>query len=138
MQHTNRTLDDLEGYLHAVALCYFEPGQLDGVWIRWAPWRGTHGGRLAAYHPDTRTIRICKRLAWAWVPDWYVCFVVFHEALHHVHGRAPRATKGRDRWHTEAFRAAERQFFWFGRVAQWEAEHGGLLACEPPPGVANG
>lgn len=129
----SRTTADLQEYLEAVELCYFEPGALDGVSIEWARWRGNLAGRLGAYHPHAKVIRICKRLAHAWIPDWYVLFVVYHEALHHLHGRGPRGLK--DRWHHEAFRAAERQFFWFGRAMQWEAENAERLACEPPPGT---
>lgn len=128
-----RTTEDLQDYLHAVDLCYLG-GAVEGVSIGWSRWRkGGWAGRLGYYNPDKKAIRLCKRLAWDWVPDFYVLHVVHHEALHHVIGRGPRGLK--DRWHTEEFRAAEAKFHWLGKALIWEADNAARLACDPPKGV---
>lgn len=113
---------DLDEILRELVARYFvgcEP-----VTITW----GRHGAssrrarlrtiRMGAYLYDQRVIRIHPALDQAWVPRFFVAWVVFHELLHHV-TPAPEVG-GRRCHHTPAFRAREATFHDRDRALEWE------------------
>lgn len=71
---------------------------------------------------DDRVIRIHPLLDRAFVPVWFVEYVVYHEMCHAV--VADKFTPaGRRKVHHEKFFARERQFHWFRRAKTWEQEN---------------
>lgn len=71
---------------------------------------------------DDRVIRIHPLLDRAFVPSWFLEYVVYHEMCHAV---VPDLIdeKGRRVIHHERFYAKEREFHWFRRAKQWEDEN---------------
>lgn len=80
--------------------------------------------KLGTYSATERLIRIHPVLDRAWVPRYFVSFVVYHEMLHHV---IPASQGVRRRLHPPAFQARERAFRDFDRATAWEREHIGRL-----------
>ncbi len=74
--------------------------------------------RMGAYLYDERLIRIHPALDQAWVPRFFVAWVVFHELSHHV-TPAPEVG-GRRCHHTPDFRAREATFHDRDRALEWE------------------
>lgn len=71
---------------------------------------------------EDRMIRIHPLLDRAFVPTWFLEYVVYHEMCHAVvRDRYTRA--GRRIVHHEKFFARERQFHWFKRAKTWEDEN---------------
>ena len=98
-------------------------GLLDGVGITWgrrAPRRARRARtiRMGTYSLDERIIRIHPKLDQAWVPRFFVRFIVFHEMLHHV--EPARETAARTEFHTPAFRAREQAYPDYARSIAWE------------------
>lgn len=86
--------------------------------------------KLGSYSADSRLIRIHPALDQAFVPRFFVEWIVFHEMLHHVHGISRR--KGKRCVHTERFCEDERRFPEFERARAWErANLDRLLAWRP-------
>jgi hypothetical protein len=81
--------------------------------------------KLGSYSAIERLIRIHPSLDRAWVPRYFVEFVVYHEMLHHVipASRGP----GRSLLHPPEFRERERQFRHYERAVAWERAHIGRL-----------
>jgi len=74
--------------------------------------------RLGVYRYDERAIRIHPCLDAAWVPRYFVAWVVFHELMHHV---APGLEAGGRRLHHhEDFRALEARFPEREMALAWE------------------
>ncbi|MFO0678952.1 MAG: hypothetical protein U0169_20660 [Polyangiaceae bacterium] len=78
-----------------------------------------HSMKLGSYTAAERLIRIHPSLDRAWVPRYFVAFVIFHEMLHHVIPATP-GPDGRSNLHPEAFRARERTFRHYERARVWE------------------
>lgn len=78
--------------------------------------------RLGSYNESENVIRIHPALDQAFVPQYFVASVVFHEMLHEVHG-AEEVSEGRRAVHTPAFLADERRFEHFERAQAWEKKH---------------
>lgn len=74
--------------------------------------------RLGTYLYDARVIRIHRALDRAWVPRYFVAWVVFHELLHHVTPAPVRG--GRQCHHGPEFRAREAAFHDRERAMEWE------------------
>lgn len=71
---------------------------------------------------EDRMIRIHPLLDRAFVPTWFLEYVVYHEMLHAVvKDRVDR--NGRRLVHHEKFLAREREFHWFRRAKAWEEEN---------------
>ena len=86
--------------------------------------------KLGSYSADSRLIRIHPALDQAFVPRYFVKWIVFHEMLHHVHGISRRG--GKRCVHTERFCEDERRFPAFERARAWERAHlDRLLAWRP-------
>jgi hypothetical protein len=83
--------------------------------------RGSRSIRFGSYDFDQGLIRIHPALDQAWVPDFFVEFVVFHELLHAVF--PPEVVGGRREIHTTAFREWEATYPRFDEAMEWEAEN---------------
>lgn len=77
--------------------------------------------RLGTYTHDSHLIRIHRALDQPSVPRWFVSFVVFHEALHHV--VPPVSHASRMDYHPPAFRRRERLHPDYARAVEWENTH---------------
>ncbi|MFK7985336.1 MAG: hypothetical protein AB8I08_04830 [Sandaracinaceae bacterium] len=77
--------------------------------------------RLGTYTHDAHLIRIHRALDQPSVPRWFVSFVVFHEALHHV--VPPVSSTSRVDYHPPAFRRRERLHPDYQRAVEWENAH---------------
>lgn len=108
------------------------PGELAGVGITW----GRHGApgpgrrrkrtiRLGTYTHDERLIRVHPVLDQAWVPRFFVEYIVFHEMLHHV--EPAREEEARTVFHTPEFRRRERAYPDYERALEWERANIGKL-----------
>ena len=98
------------------------------TWGRASP-RRSEGERrtikLGSYSAVERLIRIHPVLDRAWVPRYFVEYIVFHEMLHHV---IPTSrVNGRAVLHPPEFREREREYPVFERCMAWEREHIGRL-----------
>ena len=71
---------------------------------------------------DDRVIRIHPLLDRAFIPRWFLEYVIYHEMCHAV--VPDRYTRdGRRIVHHDAFFAKERRFHWFKRAKKWEEEN---------------
>jgi hypothetical protein len=73
---------------------------------------------MGSYAVEDKFIRIHRALDRAFVPRFFVEWVVYHEMLHQVH--TPRKVKGRRCFHPEAFLADEALFDQYDRAREWE------------------
>ncbi len=71
---------------------------------------------------DDRIIRIHPLLDRAFVPTWFLEYVIYHEMCHAV-VRDEFDASGRRIVHHEKFYARERRFHWFRRAKTWEEEN---------------
>lgn len=93
--------------------------------IRWARMsrglgrrRRRHSIKLGSYCGRDLLIRVHPVLDAAWVPSFFVEYIVYHEMLHHV---IPMPVEnGRRRLHGPDFRARERQFHAYDAAIAWE------------------
>ena len=71
---------------------------------------------------EDRVIRIHPLLDQAFVPHWYLKYVLFHEMLHSV---VPDKVlrSGRRQVHTEEFNRREREFHSYYRARRWEEQN---------------
>lgn len=77
--------------------------------------------KLGSYSAVERLIRIHPVLDRAWVPRYFVTFIVYHEMLHHV---IPADLKGGRRLlHPPAFLEREALFRDYERALAWERAH---------------
>lgn len=77
--------------------------------------------KLGTYCADQKLIRIHPALDQAWVPRYFVEYVVYHEMLHHMLPMPMR--DGRRQLHTAAFFEAEKGFRHYARAMEWEQQH---------------
>jgi len=126
---TQGTAHDLYVIFHLVNDKYFGGG-VDALitWGRWGRVRGSAVGqaprrsiKLGSYSATERLIRVHPALDKAWVPRYFVAYIIYHEMLHHVipssHG------SGRRMIHPPTFLARERLFRDFERAIAWERAH---------------
>ncbi|MBI5516144.1 MAG: hypothetical protein HY909_20335 [Deltaproteobacteria bacterium] len=74
--------------------------------------------RMGTYYLDEALIRIHPALDQAWVPLYFLEWVLYHELLHHV---VPMPViNGRRCYHTEEFRTRELAFEDYTRARDWE------------------
>jgi predicted SprT family Zn-dependent metalloprotease len=103
---------------------YFR-NQLRGYTIMWGRKRKQRPREYMIFgtiYEEDRVIRIHPLLDRAFVPSWFLEYVVYHEMCHAV---VPDEfdERGRRIVHHEKFYARERQFHWFRRAKQWEDEN---------------
>jgi hypothetical protein len=81
--------------------------------------------KLGSYSAFDRMIRVHPALDRAWVPRYFVAYIVYHEMLHHV---VPGSRGlGRVNLHPPEFKEREKQFRYFERALEWERRHVGRL-----------
>lgn len=71
---------------------------------------------------EDRVIRIHPLLDQAFVPRWYLKYVLYHEMLHSV-VRDKTLRGGRRRVHTEEFNRRERAYRNYQRARRWEEQN---------------
>lgn len=77
--------------------------------------------KLGSYTARDKLIRVHPALDAAFVPRFFVEYIVYHEMLHHV--LPPRRTGKRRSLHGPEFQARERDFEQFEAALQWEREN---------------
>jgi hypothetical protein len=119
---------DLYAILQDVNARYFD-GQVN-LMITWSSTRRTRGGRranprktikLGSYTPVDRLVRVHPSLDRAWVPRYFVAYVVYHEMLHHV--MPGTRASGPRKLHPPEFVAREKEFRHYERAIAWEKAH---------------
>ncbi|MBI4819814.1 MAG: hypothetical protein HY791_26305 [Deltaproteobacteria bacterium] len=112
---------DLARILDRVNREYFE-GKINAQ-ITWsnAP-RGKRRATitLGTYAHELRLIRVHPALDQPFVPEYFLEYVVFHEALHQVH---PQTEADRRDVHSESFMADERRFRRYHEAKAWETRN---------------
>ncbi len=102
---------------------YFE-NKIDAV-ITWGQRNGTPRRRnsikMGSYAVEDRLIRIHRSLDRAFVPKFFVAWIVFHEMLHQVHDI--RVKNGRREFHSKEFMADEAMFEHYDEAKRWERSH---------------
>ena len=102
---------------------YFE-GKIDAA-ITWGPRTGRPRRRnsikMGSYSVEDRLIRIHRSLDRAFVPRFFVEWIVFHEMLHQVHDI--KVKNGRREFHTKQFLADEASFEHYHEARAWERRH---------------
>jgi hypothetical protein len=89
------------------------------TWGRMPELRRRRSIRFGSYYPREDLIRIHPFLDQAFVPAYFVRYIVFHEMLHAYLGMEESAS-GRQRIHTAAFKRLERAFPDYARAAAWQ------------------
>jgi hypothetical protein len=77
--------------------------------------------KMGSYSVEDRLIRIHRSLDRAFVPRFFVAWIVFHEMLHQVHDI--RVKNGRREFHSKAFLADEAGFELYEQAKIWERRH---------------
>ncbi len=77
--------------------------------------------KMGSYSVEDRLIRIHRSLDRAFVPRFFVAWIVFHEMLHQVHDI--RVKNGRREFHSKAFMADEALYEQFDQAKMWERRH---------------
>src|SRR5687768_15636408 len=103
---------------------YFD-NRLTGYVIQWGRKRRHRPKNYIVFgtiQEEDRMIRIHPLLDQAFVPTWFIEYVVYHEMLHAV---VPDEydDKGRRKVHHAKFLELERRFWWFKRAKAWEEEN---------------
>ncbi|NJM90802.1 MAG: hypothetical protein HC863_00455 [Myxococcales bacterium] len=114
---------DLRAVFDRLNARYFD-NQIDAA-ITWGARTGRTRRRtsikMGSYAVEDRLIRIHRSLDRAFVPAFFVDWIVFHEMLHQVHDI--QVKNGRREFHSKAFLAAETQFERYEEARRWEREH---------------
>lgn len=74
--------------------------------------------KMGSYAVEDRLIRIHRALDRAFVPQFFVAWIVFHEMLHQVHDI--RVKNGRREFHSKEFLADEASFELYEEARMWE------------------
>ncbi len=77
--------------------------------------------KMGSYSIEDRSIRIHRSLDRAYVPRFFVEWIVYHEMLHQVH-EAP-IVNGRRQFHSKAFLEDEAAFEHYALARLWERDH---------------
>jgi hypothetical protein len=114
---------DLRAIFDELNLRYFE-GRIDAA-ITWGARSGRPRRRnsikMGSYSVEDRLIRIHRSLDRAFVPRFFVAWIVFHEMLHQVHDI--RVKNGRREFHSKEFMADEAGFELYEEAKLWERRH---------------
>jgi len=118
---------DLHEVMDEVAARWFPEGVGDAR-ITWGKRPGRRRGRrrrqsirLGTYTHDQKLVRIHPALDQAFVPRYFVSFVVFHELLHHV--VPAREIGGRLDHHPPEFKVREQSHPDYARAIAWEEKN---------------
>jgi predicted metal-dependent hydrolase len=116
---------DLAAIFRAVNQHYFD-NRVD-IHITWGrdararPRGARRSIKLGSYTSRERLVRVHPALDAAFVPRFFVEYIVYHEMLHHV--LPPKTQRGRRDLHGPTFKARERQFVEYDAALQWEREN---------------
>jgi hypothetical protein len=77
--------------------------------------------KMGSYSVEDRLIRIHRSLDRAFVPRFFIAWIVFHEMLHQVHDI--RVKNGRREFHSKEFLADEAMYEHFDQAKNWERRH---------------
>ena len=77
--------------------------------------------KMGSYSVEEKLIRVHRSLDRAFVPRYFVEWIVYHEMLHQVHEAT--VVNGRRQFHTPAFLADEAAFEHYDRSRAWERAH---------------
>ncbi|ACY15720.1 hypothetical protein [Haliangium ochraceum] len=84
--------------------------------------------KMGSYSVEDRLIRIHRSLDRAFVPRFFVEWIVYHEMLHQVH--EIKVVNGRRQFHTREFLRDEAMFEHYAAAREWERSHlDALLTC---------
>jgi len=114
---------DLRAIFDELNAQYFD-NRIDAA-ITWGPRSGRPRRRnsikMGSYSVEDRLIRIHRSLDRAFVPRFFVAWIVFHEMLHQIHDI--RVKNGRREFHSKEFLAAEAGFELYEQAKLWERRH---------------
>jgi hypothetical protein len=114
---------DLRAIFDELNLKYFD-NKIDAA-ITWGARCGRPRRRnsikMGSYSVEDRLIRIHRSLDRAFVPRFFVAWIVFHEMLHQIHDI--RVKNGRREFHSKEFLADEAQFAQYDEAKDWERRH---------------
>lgn len=77
--------------------------------------------KMGSYSVEDRLIRIHRSLDRAFVPRFFVAWIVFHEMLHQVHDI--RVKNGRREFHSKEFLSDEAHYAHYDEARHWERQH---------------
>ncbi len=77
--------------------------------------------KMGSYSVEDRLIRIHRSLDRAFVPRFFIAWIVFHEMLHQVHDI--RVKNGRREFHSKEFLSDEVQYAQYDQARHWERQH---------------
>jgi hypothetical protein len=100
-------------------------GRLRGYEVKWGRRRRQQPKDYLIFgtiQEEDRVIRINPQLDQAFVPTWFLRYILYHEMLHSVVPDEPLAS-GRRRVHTDEFNRRERLYRSYNRARRWEAEN---------------
>ena len=113
---------DLDAILADLRRRYFpDCAEVRIGWGRWSGRARPRSIRFGAYRPDAHSIRIHPALDQAFVPGYFVEFIVHHELLHHV--MPPQPVNGRYQIHSRAFHQREREFPAYAEAVAWRQQY---------------
>lgn len=95
--------------------------QADITWSRQAPQRQRMSIRFGSYDSQQLLIRIHPHLDQAFVPQYFIESVIFHEMLHQLIPR--RRINGRWSIHPPEFYQAERHFPQYEKAVKWQQQN---------------
>jgi len=113
---------DLDAIMQELCAIYFP--QCTEVAISWGRRSGRvqpRSIRFGVYQPQKQVIRIHPALDQAFVPRYFVEFIVYHELLHHV--IPAMRVNGRYCMHSAAFRLRERAFPRYAEAIAWRKQN---------------
>lgn len=122
---------DLERLFEEIDAAYFDRRIGDEVCITWGRRvRGfVRGVKLGSYSAGEKLIRINPVLDGAWVPRYFVSYIVYHELLHHVVPPEPRGRRVLK--HPPEFQRREKLFAEYDRALRWERDNSQKLLGAP-------
>jgi len=103
------------------------------TWGRMPEPRRRRSMRFGSYFPREDLIRIHPFLDQAFVPLYFVRYIVFHEMLHAFLG-IEESPSGRQRIHTAAFKKIERAYPGYDRAVAWQDNSKNLGKLLSSPG----
>lgn len=89
------------------------------TWGRMPATRRRRSIRFGSFYPDENLIRIHPSLDQAFVPVYFVRYIVFHEMLHAALG-VDDSSENRRRIHTRAFLTREKSYPDYQRAVAWQ------------------
>ena len=116
---------DLRAIFTRINAQYFRRTPLRNYTIEWGRRRKLAPREYFVFgtiQEEDRIIRIHPRLDAAFVPTWFLEYVIYHEMLHSVVPDEIGPT-GRRKVHTEEFNRREREFYYYRRARRWEEEN---------------